>query len=274
MICPGQSADPPENRFSMKEGSGIMNRITLCLVLGIALCSSTAWGSLIYKIDIDSTTQGGGLPLQTQPGWTSLDATQPSEGDSVIVKGVEFKVASTDGSRLRVSGGSPNPNALTGDFVFDDGAGQAVILLFGGAGDLQAGIWEVDVYTNDSGAQPGAQIVGWRKNNAETIVSTSVSPSAIDPAITFRFQSDGVSAYDVFVRENSGNNRSRLNAVQLTYIPEPATVAVWGLLGLCWAGMRVWRRRGRLTEEAGARRAWSNESRTAIRQMLDEHLQK
>ena len=33
--------------------------------------------------------------------------------------------------------------------------------------------------------------------------------------------------------------------VPFTVIPEPTTVAVWSLLGLCWAGLATRRRRGR-----------------------------
>ena len=58
-------------------------------------------------------------------------------------------------------------------------------------------------------------------------------------------------------------------------IPEPTTIAVWSLLGLCWAGMGVWRRRGRRGVELDAvrgRQGWTEENRTAIRQMLDRQL--
>jgi len=76
------------------------------------------------------------------------------------------------------------------------------------------------------------QIAAYRTNGSETYVSTSVGTDALDPAITFTFESDGVSAYDVFFRENSGSNRTRLNAVRLEYIPEPATLSLLGLGGL------------------------------------------
>ena len=194
-------------------------RLSAVLLFGLAVAwAATGQAATVYKIDIDSTTSGGGLGLQTEPGWTSLDATEPSENDSVTVDGVVFKVTSSTGSRLRTSGGAPNPNALTADFVYDAGPDTAVILHFGVAGDLQAGIWDVDLYSNDSGAQPGNQFAAYRVNGSATIVGNAVTPEAVDPAITFQFESDGTSAYDVFVRERSGNDRSRLNAVQLTYL--------------------------------------------------------
>ena len=161
-----------------------------------------------------------------------MDATEPSDNKSVTIDGVQFRIGSSDGSRLRVSGGSANPNALTGDFVYDDGDGQAVVLYFGGAGDLQSGIWSVDMYSNDAGAQPGNQYAAYRVNNSERIVGIAVGPNATDPAITFQFESDGTSAYDVFLRER-GNDRTRLNAVELTHMssltPGTATVLRYNL---------------------------------------------
>jgi len=192
-------------------------------IVAVFLSAATTQAATLYKIDIDSTTGGGGLGLQTESGWTSLDATEPSENDSVTVDGVVFKVTSTTGSRLRTSGGVANPNALTADFVYDAGAGTAVILNFGGAGDLQAGIWDVDMYSYDASAQPGNQFGAYRVNGTQRIVGNAVLPKAAEPAITFQFESDGTSAYDVFLRENSANDRTRLNAVQLTYLTSLAS---------------------------------------------------
>ena len=36
--------------------------------------------------------------------------------------------------------------------------------------------------------------------------------------MTFRFESDGVSAYDVFFRDNSARENTRLNAVSLSWL--------------------------------------------------------
>jgi len=62
-----------------------------------------------------------------------------------------------------------------------------------------------------------------------------------------------------------------------TVVPEPATVAVWSLLGLCWAGVSVLRRRRKglaQIDAAPVRRGWSEENRVAIRRMLDRQLTK
>jgi hypothetical protein len=226
-----------------------MKRTCCSFVLSCAALIATArigTAAPIYSIDIDSTAISGtdtSGPLSTEPGWTSLNATG-GNGSGVTIDGITFSVGSVDGSRIRLASGSPNPNALTGDFIFDDGANQAVILFFGGAGSLQAGLWQVDLWTYDSLVPTGLdpQIVGYRTNAVETIVSNAVLGDPVNPAISFMFTSDGVSAYDVFVRDGSTFDRSRLNAVRLTYIPEPSTVALTAI----GVGCLAWRRRRRL----------------------------
>jgi len=171
-------------------------------------------GDPVYSIDINDADS----PV-TAPGFVGLSATHTGNGGSVSIDGVAFAPFSADGSRLRGSVGSPNPDALTGDFVFDDGAGQAVGLAFGGAGHLAAGTWQVELWIYDPPPNTfGPVIVGWRRNGAETIISESVVATTGSPAVTFNFDSDGGSAYDVFVRENNDRNRSRLNAVRLTLL--------------------------------------------------------
>lgn len=162
-----------------------------------------------YSIDLNDAD----TPV-TRDGWTGLNAAHGNGAGSVTLHGIQFQTFSAKGARLRGSVTVPNPNALVGDFAFDDGGNAAVGLMFGGAGDLPAGEWLVDVYAQDTGSPPGNMIVAYRVNGTETIVSSGVT-AASGPAVTFDLTSDGVSAYDVFVRENSGNNRSRLNAVRL-----------------------------------------------------------
>ena len=162
-----------------------------------------------YSIDLNDAN----TPV-TRDGWTGLSCDHGTGAGSVTLHGIKFETFSAVGSRLRGSVAAPNPNALVGDFAFDDGNNAAVGLLFGGAGDLPVGEWLVDVYAQDTGSPPGDMVVAYRVNAVETVVTTDVV-RANGPAITFPLTSDGVSAYDVFVRENSGNNRSRLNAVRL-----------------------------------------------------------
>lgn len=178
-----------------------------------------------YRIDIDSPI--GDALMSTETGWTSLDATS-GNSSSVTLDGISFKPFSADGSQIRTSGGVASPNKLTGDFVFDDGAGQAVGLLFGGAGDIPAGDWQVKIWIWDENISIGDSIVGYRRNDSETIVSTSVSADPVNPAIVFTFTSDGTSAYDVFVRENNSANVARLNAVELAAPDGPTDILLSG----------------------------------------------
>jgi hypothetical protein len=214
-------------------------RMKLIVLLPLLpLLGASAGAASLYMIDIDSTRTGGttttGGPVFTEPGWTSLDATLPdtSNGAAVVIDGVSFSIGSADSSRIRLVTGSPAPSPLTGDFAFDDGDGQAIILFFGAAGSLQAGLWQVEAWNWDSGVasfETNIQIAGYRTNTVETIVSTNVVPHPTDPAVTFTFTSDGVSAYDFFFRDNSAGNRTRLNAVRLEYIPEPSMTALLAL---------------------------------------------
>jgi hypothetical protein len=209
-----------------------MKLAPLAILLALPLA---AHGATIYAIDINDA--GNSV---TASGWTGLDANHTGNGGSVTVDGVTFSPFSADGARLRGTTTNPNPNALTGDFIFDDGGGQSVGLLFGGAGDLEAGPWQVEVWIYDPDFDTSGVYVGWRESGSETIVADNVAQSAIDPAITFTFTSDGVSSYDVFVRENNTGNRTRLNAVRLTLVPEPSSS---GVLLVAMMGLSLLRRK-------------------------------
>lgn len=199
---------------------------TPALAFGIAGSA----GAMTYMIDIDSTVPAG--PIATESGWTSFDTTLGNGSPPLVLDGIEFSIASADGSRLR-GGATPNPNALTSDFVFDDGAGQAIVFFFGQAGQLPAGTWQVEAWIFESSGGLGPSIVGYRTNNVETQITDNALENPTDPAATFTFESDGIARYDLFVRENNTENRSRLNAVRLTLIPEPgSTVLALGGIGL------------------------------------------
>ncbi len=210
--------------------------IIMCFVAG-GLKAAT-----LYMIDINQSANS-----VTESGWTGLDVT--GNNSAVTVDGVEFRVGSIDGALLRGTTGSPNPDALVGDFIYDDGAGQAVILYFGNQGSagptLQAGTWQVEVWSYDSAAGINNQFLGLRTNNNENaaatingvlqgngIVTSTMSGTSSGPAHTFTFLADGSSYYDVFARENNNEDRSRLNAVRLTLVPEPSTFLLAVLSGL------------------------------------------
>jgi hypothetical protein len=155
------------------------------------------------------------------------------------VDGINFELFTTSANASRIRTG---PNALTRDFIFEEGtAGNAVGILIGGAGDLAAGTWqvEVEVWAWDSSvsADLDSMIIGSRRNNSETIQTETFAGSATDP-FTFNLVSDGIGAYDVFVRENNATNRTRMNAIRLTLVPEPSSLALFALGGLCLARRR------------------------------------
>lgn len=198
------------------------NRVsTLAGILALWLCAPAQAQTKSYWIDIDSNfisgTDSTG-PITTEAGWTSLDAAG-GENSQVTIDGISFRVASIDGSRVRVNtNGSLNPNNLTGDFIFDDGANQALVLYFGGAGSLPAGPWKAEVWAWDATSPMGDLKIGYRTSGAETIVNQNAQPHQLNPALTFIFESNGTSVYDVFIRENNSQDRTRMNAVRLTRV--------------------------------------------------------
>lgn len=189
---------------------------TLMPLFVIAMASPLVAGP-VYQIDINA---GVAASSPTAAGWTGL-----LEGGSVTLDGIAFSISSQDGWRDRGA-----PNDLTRDFAFDDGNGQAVVMVMGGAGDLMAGVWQVEMWSWDNTfpTAMGPQGVYWRDGAEHFVEMVAVHPT--DPVTSFRFVSDGIKKYDVFIREFNTQDRSRLNAVRLTYIPEPATI-VLGLIG-------------------------------------------
>jgi len=167
----------------------------------------------LYQIDIDSTN--GGTPIATQAGWTSLDATD-GNGSVVYAGGAQFVVFSADGSRNR-----SGPNALTRDFVYDDGGDAAVGLTIR---DLPPGRWKAEVWAWDNDYAAGDQIVGLTEGplgGFVRIITTSAVPDPVDPISSFTFSTDGISDYHIFTRENNSANATRFNALRLTALPAP-----------------------------------------------------
>jgi len=142
-----------------------------------------------------------------------------------------------------------------------------------------------------SGSQPGVEsyTLDWYLNptdlsapGANTKVIWTVTGAVNDPLEGldgFFFRSGNVTSLDLTFDEiRYGANWADVAPIAtVILVPEPATIAVWFLLGLCWTGVRVWRRRRNGLAEIDARPVrgrWPESNRVAIRQMLDRQLTK
>ena len=220
---------------------------TLALILpAFSVFADTALSATVYNIDIGVNTS-----TLVKAGYTGLtgsnDATATIDG-RLFTLGISAPGANAaSGSRNRTLTGAPaGIDALTADFTFaqSDPGGVQITLALGAAGALQAGTWQMSVYSADWNVGLAA-IVDQRIG---IITTTGVTTSevtygaAVDqvfdgPATTFTFTSDGVSAYTLFVRDslastlsNGADDAVRFNGIDLVLIPEPST-ALLGAIG-------------------------------------------
>jgi len=235
----------PDCMKNTMTNTGISRLLSGLFCLGCAL--SPVHAATLYAIDIDSTRTGASTTngtITTEAGFTSLDATTHTNGTSpanVTIDGVNFEVWSTDVNESRIRTQGTASNSLTRDFIFEEGtANDAVGIYFGDAGDLQAGTWKVEVWAFDYNVVIGDLEIGLRTKTSKAaapsstnILTSSFTPNENDP-YTFEFESDGIAAYDFFVREANVANQTRMNAFRLTYIPEPGVPALLSVfLGAC-----------------------------------------
>lgn len=185
---------------------------------------STASAETTFKIDINSTDQEaedvGLTPPITAPEWDGV-----TEGTPKTIGDVTFN--SFGISRTRESDGSANPDKLLADFVFGN-AGLEIT-------NLPEGVWDVEIWSFDAGFRADSQIIGIKDVDGETSLTDDFDANA-DTPFTFQFNSaEYADTFQFFVRsddESGDNDRERMNAVQLTLIPEPASVALFGLGGI------------------------------------------
>ncbi|MGA2032382.1 MAG: DUF642 domain-containing protein [Thermoguttaceae bacterium] len=87
---------------------------------------------------------------------------------------------------------------------------------------------------------------------------------------TYTFTATGPSTTITFYNDTPyGTNEAGLDNVNVTPVPEPASLVVWGLLGAGWVGVNVLRgRRGMMGGGSKKSRAWSPEQRDAIHRIV------
>ncbi|MEM9348381.1 MAG: PEP-CTERM sorting domain-containing protein [Planctomycetota bacterium] len=197
--------------------------ITTALI--VTLSAGAAQSATIFSLDIGGTDD-------LESGFTAL----PVDG-SVTVAGIEFtQSVGSNGFR------SNDPSTLTKDFA-QANSGETMTVAFGGAGDLAAGLWQVEIWSYDYNFPADSFNTGIVDDGTSTTLVTGVTPNPTStlvastdrlPAVSFEFTSDGTSAYSVFlVDEPGGGTRTRLNAVRLTFVPEPGSLAMLSAGALC-----------------------------------------
>lgn len=198
---------------------------TLILTLLTTLLGATAHAVTVYAFDINESN----APTVTGSGFTPFVVDRNTGAGSTVQNGITFSIAGAAGARNRSVGSSD----LTRDFAFVDGSGAFIDFNFGAAGALAAGQWDVEIWVGDTQEDIGIQSVGLITNGTKTTQVASVTPSvsATPPAASFSFVSDGSSSYGIFVTENSARDRTRLNGIRLTQIPEPS-LPLLSLLGI------------------------------------------
>jgi hypothetical protein len=171
-------------------------------------------------------------------------------------------IGSDDGRRLELTdvkapgyaGFSARHGQVNGSFT----AGDEVVGFSGGTGHN----WSLGVFTVNAGdilELDAFYYQGGGGHSGEIALAQGTQTSF--STTTFSLLVDGMFGGDVLLH-------SKL-------VPEPTTVAVWSLLGFCWAGLSVWRRRRNgLIDAESVRQPWTVENRDRIRQMLDRQLAK
>ena len=187
-----------------------------CLI-ALILTASVASSATTYLIDV------GNGPVET--GFTQMAVTT----NTVTIDSVTFTLTGTAAIGSFDRGAGTPQTDLTRDGAQMNVDGARYSLAFGGAGDLQAGEWRVEVWSWDSFPSPTHEygLITNGSDGAPLVTGAALDP--VDPAATFTFTSNGTDAYGVFLGETSAFNRTRINALRLTLIPEPSSLLLSGL---------------------------------------------
>jgi hypothetical protein len=194
----------------------------------VSVCAASSARAAVIMLDVDTTNAG--TAINTQPGFTSYDASQAANGEgSIVVDGVTLTLfGGLGGSRQRANGGGGEFDALLRDFVFKDGNGSAVGLRLEG---LPLGTYDVQSWHYDA-SFPGTIQVEVRNPGGTSTILADAIPFSTEP---IRYQitvDDPGEVIELVFREDDALNRSRLNGIIIQPVPEPAGVLGLGLLAL------------------------------------------
>jgi hypothetical protein len=244
--------------FSIDTRETLMKSCIALFIAAIAL--STAGASvaapLNIAIDADTTRTSGsatGGTITTQPDFVSWDLTNVlAQGTTIVEQGVTFELfglGAANKSRVRAAGSGDSFNALTTDFVYNEGSANAAVGLR--MTGLPVGVyamqsWHFDTDPNVVGTENFMKV---EVRNMGGTAATLVSKSPFSPTpIAFQFDvTDAGQIKEIIFREDDAatatdavdQNRARLNGFTLTAVPEPSAA------GLLMFGIALARRAGR-----------------------------
>lgn len=200
----------------------------------LAAVQSQSVPAVPIMLDIDTMRTSGtdtSAPIVTQPGFTSLDATNTPEGASITIDGATLTLfGGIDGSRNR----EPNA-AITGhryeavlrDFVFNDGGGAAVAVRLEG---LEPGTYDVQSFHYDAGGgiTGNFQIEVRERGVANsTVILHDNVPLSVEPYLYQISVANPGQTLELIFREDDTANRSRFNGIIIT--PEPSSACLLAL---------------------------------------------
>lgn len=210
------------------------------LILG-AVLGQRAWAAdPVVQLDIDTqrtSASDTSAAINTQPGFTSIDATDNPEGASASFGSITttlFGGIATTGSRNR----TPNATiqgtfyeALLRDFVFRDGASVATALRLEG---LDPGTYDVQSFHYDALAGvTGAIQVEVRDPAVAGSTQILVDNFAFSPnPALYQITVTSGQTLELVFREDDGADRSRFNGIIITPVPEPGTLGSISLAAL------------------------------------------
>ncbi|HXH98912.1 MAG TPA: N-acetylmuramoyl-L-alanine amidase [Sphingobacteriaceae bacterium] len=157
-----------------------------------------------YQIDVNHTNQ------ITKPGWNGLLGT---EGNMITINGNKFTLfGAILGTRDRATTGE-----VSRDFAFNEGPSTGIGIRME---SLPAGTYNVSTWNYDPN-YPGLVNVEFREAGLTATTQVKVTGKSLTDAAATSFQIVVVAGknYEIIIRENSLEDRSRFNGIQLVLAP-------------------------------------------------------